>query len=390
MKGDVMSRSRRGRGEGSIYQRADGRWCATYAAGYEANGKRRRRTLFGDSKGDVQDRLAKIRSSVLDGTFCEPTRIRLIDYLDRWLEDAARPTVRDTTHASYKGVINRHIKPRIGGIMLSKLTPIDVQSLYADMERDQHSPRLRQLTHAIMHRALKQALKWGLVPRNVCDAVDPPRVPKRDIGVLTPEQVQQLLKATESDRLHALFVLAIGSGMRMGELFGLQWKEVDLKGATIQVRHTLIELNGKISLAEPKTAKSRRRIDLPKSAVSALRDHRAKMMVEGFAGVPWVFCNTTGGPLRRSHFHCYVFKPLLKAAGLPDMRFHDLRHTSATLLLAQGVHPKVVQERLGHSQIGITLDTYSHVLPTLGVEAASKLDAILRRRPSRRAALSAS
>lgn len=141
-----------------------------------------------------------------------------------------------------------------------------------------------------------------------------------------------------------------------------------------------MELNGKLSLEEPKTAKSRRRIDLPQSAVEVLRLHRARMLKEGQGGVEWVFCNQSGGPLRRCHFHKYVFTPLLKRAKVPKIRFHDLRHTSASLLLAAGVHPKVVQERLGHAQVGITLDIYSHVVPTMGVEAAGKLDAVLANR----------
>ncbi|HEY4313603.1 MAG TPA: site-specific integrase [Pirellulales bacterium] len=371
-------RKRRGNGEGSIYQRADGRWCATYSVGYAPNGRRRRQTLFGDCKQGVQDQLSGARSKMLEGAVAEPTKVRLSTFLERWLEDAARPTVRATTHDSYRSVIDNHITPRIGGVMLTKLSPIHVQSLYSDMERDGKSPRLRQLTHAVLRRALKQALRWGLVIRNVCDAVDPPRVAKTEVAALSAEQVQTLLQTAEGDRLYALFVLAIGTGMRMGEIFALQWRNVDLKNARLHVRHTLMELKGKLTLTEPKTDKSRRRIDLPQSAVEALRAHRLKLIAQGFEESPWVFCNSTGGPLRRSHFHFDEFKPLLKRAKLPDMRFHDLRHTSASLLLAAGVHPKVVQERLGHSQIGITLDTYSHVLPTMGIEAASKLDALLR------------
>jgi integrase len=144
------------------------------------------------------------------------------------------------------------------------------------------------------------------------------------------------------------------------------------------VRHSLQELKGRLSLTEPKTSRGRRRIDLPQMAVDALIRHKAGMLKAGLAGSEWVFCNHTGGPLRRSHFHFGEFKPLLKKAGLPDIRFHDLRHTSATLLLSQGVHPKVVQERLGHSQISVTLDTYSHVLPTMQLEAAGKFDLMLK------------
>lgn len=385
-----MPRARRGRGEGSIYQREDGTWCATYSAGYAASGKRIRKTIFGNTKDEVAKKLTKVQATRLDGTFVEPSRTRLSVFLERWVEDAARPTIRSTTYASYKGIIKNHINPRIGGTTLAVLNPIHIQQLYGDMERDEVGPRVRQLTHAVLRCALKQALRWGLIARNPCDAVDPPRVPKHEISPLTNEQVLQFLESAKEDRLYAVFVVAIGTGMRLGEIFGLRWPDVDLKGRSITVRNTLIEVNGKLSLAEPKTPKSRRRVDIPLFVVEALTAHRAQSVREGFASKPWVFCNSTGGPLRRTHFQTNHFKPLLTAAEIPEIRFHDLRHTSATLLLAAGVHPKVVQERLGHSQIGITLDIYSHVVPTMQLEAAGKLDMLMRpaqelKAPQRRA-----
>ena len=179
-------------------------------------------------------------------------------------------------------------------------------------------------------------------------------------------------------------MLAVTAGMRPGELLGLQWSDVDLKGKAVMVQHSLQELNGQLKLAEPKTARGRRRIDLPQMAIDALVRHRARLLKEGLAGVAWVFPNASGGPWRRSHFHFNEYKPLLMRANLPDIRFHDLRHTSATLLLSQGVHPKVVQERLGHSQISVTLDTYSHVLPTMQLEAAGKFDELLQPAQPRR------
>jgi len=209
------------------------------------------------------------------------------------------------------------------------------------------------------------------------DAVDPPRVEKKEVSFLSAEQAKTLLKASEDERLHAVFVLAITTGMRMGEIFGLQWRNVDFKRKSISICHTLMELKGQLTLTEPKTAKSRRRVDLPQIAVDALKAHRSQMAKEGFSDVGWVFCNLVGGPLRRTHFRSDVFLPLIRKHKLPKIRFHDLRHTSASLLLAAGVHPKVVQERLGHSQIAITMDTYSHVMPTLGAEAADKIDAVL-------------
>ena len=381
---------RRGNGEGSIYRRHTGRWEAAITVGYDSKGKRSRRTVYGWTKKEVQDKLTGLQSRKLDGTLGEPSKITMTKFLDHWLEDTARPTIRATTHANYKGVIDNHIAPRIGGIGLTKLVPVHVQSMYTEMERNKASAYTRRLAHAVLRRALKQAVKWGIVVRNVCDAVEPPRIARADIHPLTGEQVATLLAIAKGDRLEALYVLAVGGGMRLGELFGLQWADVDLDAGAVTVQHTMAELNGKLTLTEPKTAKSRRRIDLPNVAIMALEDHRKRMLAEGnVASDKHVFCNQHGGPLRRSHFHRQDFKPLLKRAGLPDIRFHDLRHTSATLLLSQGVHPKVVQERLGHSQISVTMDTYSHVMPGMGREAAGKLNAIISGQSKQRAATTA-
>jgi len=193
---------------------------------------------------------------------------------------------------------------------------------------------------------------------------------------LAPDRVIRLLAAAKDDRLEALYVLAVTTGLRQGELLGLQWEDLDLPGAVLHVRHTLHELNGRLWIGEPKTRRARRQVDLSMIAVVALQNHRQSMLIEGrLDGL--IFCDTQGGPLRKSNLLRRSFLPLLKRAKLPPIRFHDLRHTAATLLLAQGVHPKIVQERLGHSQVSLTLDTYSHILPGMGREAASKLDALL-------------
>jgi integrase len=207
--------------------------------------------------------------------------------------------------------------------------------------------------------------------------VDKPRAPRRTMQALTPEQVSALIAAAETDRLGALYVLAVATGLRQGELLGLHWEDVDLDAATIAIRRQLSEDGGVLELVEPKSDKGRRRVELPEFAVSALHAHRDRMLAEGLGAAPLVFCDSQGNPLRKSNLLRRSFKPFLERAELPEIRFHDLRHTAATLLLAQGVHPKIVQERLGHAQISLTLDTYSHVLPSMQKEAANKLDDLL-------------
>jgi integrase len=327
----------------------------------------------------VLAKLARLQHAALTGTLGDPQRLTVATYLTRWLKDSARPAVRESTYRSYEGIIRLHVAPRIGGGALSKLTPAHVQGLLTSLEDADKSARLRQLVFAVLHRALGQALRWGMVPRNVCDAVVRPRAPKPTMQTLDPDQVRRLLDAARGDRLEALYVLAVGTGMRQGELFGLQWEDVDWDRGAVAVRRQLAEGNGHPVLVDPKTARSRRRIDLPALAVVALLEHRERMRVTGRSVAEgYVFSDTAGGPLRASNVLRYSFVPLLQRAGLPRIRFHDLRHTAATLLLAEGVHPKVVQERLGHAQISMTLDTYSHVLPSMGKDAAAKLDTLLR------------
>lgn len=371
-------KQRRGRGEGGVYRRADGQWCASLTTGYDDVGRRRRRVVYGPTKGDVLEKLAKLQGDSALGLLVAPQRITVKEFLDRWLADVAKPAVRPRTYQIYEWAVRKHIVRRIGGTPLQKLTPIHIQGWFTSMAADGVSARTQQIVFTPLRRALKQAMRWGLLRHNPCDGVERPRAPRPQFTALDVKQVAALLKAAKSDRLYALYVLAVTTGLRQGELLGLQWTDIDLKAARLSVNHILEEATTKGSprLAEPKTATSRRRVDLPKLAVAALRQHRRRMLADGHVG-GYVFCDTDGGPIRKNNLTRRSFKPLLVAAKLPDIRFHDLRHTAATLLLAQEVHPKVVQERLGHAQINITLDTYSHVLPSMQKEATARLDRVL-------------
>lgn len=364
---------RRGNGEGSIYQLADGRWRGCVTTGYTEEGKRRRQYLYGKTKREVQEKLIRLQGNVLNGVAVEPDRVSLADYLNRWVEDTARLDVRHTTYRLYRGIIRNHINPNIGGVKLAKVNVDLVQGLYSALEKQGVSPRVRQLVHAVLHNALRMAVSRGSIQRNPCDVVKKPRVAAKAMQVLDQDQVDKLLEAAHGDRLYALYLLAVTTGLRQGELLALQWQNVDLKRGVISVQHTLQDDDGKLVLSEPKSAKSRRRVDLPQITTKALKRHREALLAEGHPG-PWVFCDRKGGPIRQSNLTSRSFKPLLRAAGLPDIRFHDLRHTAATLMLALGVSAKVIQEMLGHSNINLTFQTYAHVLPSLQHEAATKID----------------
>jgi len=351
---------RRGRGEGSIYRRKDGSWVAQYTVGDK------RRYIYGKTRKDVAARLNKAIAERDSGIVYDSENLKLADYLDRWL-DSIEDTLRERTWQRHEEITRLHLKPTIGSVRLDKLNALEVQSLYRSKLDSGLSPRTVQIIHATLYKALKQAVRWSLVPRNVCEVVVPPRVPKSEIHPLDARQAKKLLDTARDTQLYyyPLYVLAVTTGMRSGEILGLQWRDVDLDAGRLQVRRTVF--NGAVST--PKTARSNRGMKLSKIAVEALRQHPRSS--------EWVFSSKKGTSLSVHNLHNRSWKTLLKVAGLPNVRFHDLRHTCATLLLSKGVHPKLVQELLGHSSIEITLDTYSHVLPSMGDGVASAMDDLL-------------
>jgi integrase len=283
-----------------------------------------------------------------------------------------RGTVRERTWQRNEEIVRVHLKPMLGGTKLDKLDALKVQTLYGAKLESGLSPRTVQIIHTTLHKALKQAVRWSLIPRNVAEAVDPPRPSAKEIRPLGVEQVKKLLVAAKGDKLEALYVLAVSTGLRQGELLGLKWEDVDLEEGVLRVRRTVF--NGAVNA--PKTARSNRSVRLTSEAIRALRDHQ-----DG-GGEVWVFSSRVGTSLSTHSITNRSWKPLLRKAGLPQStRFHDLRHTCATLLLTKGVHPKIVQEMLGHSSITITLDLYSHVLPDMQEKAVKAMDAILGGEP---------
>jgi len=372
---------KRGNGEGTIYRRKNGGWATQYIV-YTAEG-RKRKTLYGKTRQEVAAKLAKALSDREGGLVFDAENQTVSEYLERWLSDSVKGSVRPKTFDSYEWLVCKYIAPALGRVKLKTLTSAHLQGFYRSKLEAGLSPRTVQYLHVVLHRALKQALRWGLVPRNVSEAVDPPRGQKKEIRPLPPDQARRLLEATCGDRFEALYVLAVHCGLRQGELLGLRWEDVDLEAGTLHVRRTLTVAKGGPKFTAPKTAKSRRQIRLTTGAVDALRRHHDRQFEEStrLAGL-WqdyglVFATTIGTPINPRNLTGRSFKPLLKRAGLPDIRFHDLRHTCATLLLRRGVHPKFVQELLGHATIAITLDTYSHVVPGMGDQAANAMESVL-------------
>jgi integrase len=370
---------RRGNGEGSIsrHPKRD-LWMARYTVETPAGTKRR--TVYGKTRAEVRDKLAKAIADRADGIVFDDENMTVEEYLEGWLKGSVRGSVRDSTYDCYKIICRKHITSVLGGLKLSKLTAMHVQRFYRDRLDTGLAPATVHKCHTILHKALKQAVEWNLVPRNVADAVKAPRpAPRKEMHPLSPEEARRLLEAARDDRLEALYVLAVSTGMREGELLGLKWADVDLEASALRVRRTLTRHGGKVRLGEPKTKKSRRTVRLTPRAVEALKRHRARQAGEKlkagslYGDQELVFAGEGGGLINPSNLRQRSFLLLLKRAGLPGITFHDLRHTCASLLFQRNVHPKFVQELLGHASIVITLDTYSHMLPGMGGEAADAM-----------------
>jgi integrase len=369
--------TRTGSGEGNIRRRVDGRWEARVVL---ADG--RRVSFYGQTRAEV----VRLRNEALrnkeQGLTTGGDRQTVEQFLLAWLQ-TAKYTIKPRTWRRYGEFIRLHIVPALGKIILSKLMAQQVQALYAQKLDEGLAPATVRQMHAVVHRALKYAMRVGLVARNVADMVDPPRIPHREMAILSEEQARRLLETARDDHHEALYILALATGMRLGELLALKWRDVDLDGMGLQVRATLQLVEGVYVFAEPKSKRSRRRIGLPQTAVEALRRHHARQSEERLQfGAAWAdldlaFTDPVGEPLNgiavlRSSFHA-----LLRRADLPIMRFHDLRHTAATVLLGRGVNPKVVSEMLGHSNISITLGLYGHVTPHMQQYAADMMDRFL-------------
>ncbi|MFN8058129.1 MAG: tyrosine-type recombinase/integrase [Vicinamibacterales bacterium] len=311
-----------------------------------------------------------------------PGRLSLDRFLTTWLEDVARPRLRPRTFLSYSQVIRAHIVPHLGRVPLRKLSPQHVQRWLNDRSADGLSPRTCQYARAILRSALAQAVKWGMVARNAAALVDPPRAVQHRIRPLSPSDAKALLAVAASHRLGPIVTVALSLGLRQGEVLGLKWEALDFDAGLLSVRAALQWLPDGWRLVEPKSERSRRVIALPDVASKALQRHRVRQLEERMlAGQRWrehglVFTTRTGTPIEPSNL-TKTFRALLTKAGVPRVRFHDLRHTAATFLLVQGVDPRTIMETLGHSQISLTMNTYSHVLPPLQRNAAKRMDDIL-------------
>ena len=371
---------------GQIIKRGDKTWVVRVFTGRDEKGRRRyqNKTIKGNKK-DAEKYLNTTLTAISDGTFVEPSSIMLNEYLDKWLETAARRRVRERSFSSYEEVLRLYVRPSLGGKRLTDVRPLDLQATYSAMQERGLSARTVRYAHTVLSSALDQAVKWHMLTRNPCEAVETPRLIRKEMQALSPDEAGRFLDAAAHDRLGIVFEFALTTGMRPSEYLALQWKDVDLrKGIATVVRMVAWRKGGGWYFDEPKTPRSRRNIPLPSTTLRALIEHRRRQSEArlkagaGYQNNDLVFATGDGTPVLLRNLIRRHFRPVLKSAKLPlTLRLYDLRHTCATLLLSAGVHPKVASERLGHTSVTITMDVYSHVLPSMQQAASEKLESIL-------------
>lgn len=376
-------RRRRGHNEGTIGRLPNGQWWARIDLGW-VNGKRKRKAIYGDTRAEVAALLTKalrLHQQGLPLSFAPQT---VEKFLAKWL-DFKRQSVRPRTYERYEGICRQHIIPALGKIKLQYLQPQPIQELLSAKLAQGLSPQSVKHIRQVLDAALKRAIKWEMAGRNSAALTDAPRIEHLPVQPLTIEEAQRLLQYAAKDRLEAVYSVALAIGLRRGETLGLKWEDVDFESGLVRISRSLQRAEHKLQLLPPKTRQSSRTIKLPEVAIKALRKHRTRQLEDRLAaGSYWTdtgLCFTTriGTPLEPRNVS-RSFKALLRRAAIPESRFHDLRHTAASLLLAQGVHPRVVMEILGHSRISLTMDTYSHVMPAALSDAASRMDDILTAR----------
>lgn len=375
--------------KGSIRERSPGHWAIILEQRDAATGKRKRKWhSFNGTKRQAQVECARLISAMKGGTYIEPDKTTLATFLDKWV-DHIKAHVSPRSHERYADLARKNIVPLLGGVTLNKLRPAQIAEAYATAlasgRRDGKgglSPRTVHHMHRILKQALAQAVKWELLNRNPCDAVDPPKVERTAMHTFDLPQTAELIDALRGTRMLIPALLAVLCGLRRGELAALRWHNVDLEAGQIAVVESAEETKDGVRYKEPKSGRART-VALSSTMTDELKAHRARQAQEllklgvRLSGDSFVVAQADASPLKPTSI-THEWVRLLGQTSLPRIRFHDLRHAHATHMLASGVHPKIASERLGHSKVGITLDLYSHVLPNMQADAVAQVDDALR------------
>jgi len=367
--------AKRANGEGTIYQRKDGRWAALLTI----RGTKRKQFL-GKTRAEVAAKMTEALADRQKGIPIVSSNQTVGQYLQAWLA-SVKTSVRPRAYESYDLNVRR-LTPLIGKTRLTSLTAPVIEAAYNSLAKaGLHRQSIVQ-AHSVLHNALKKAVRWRLIGLNPCEAVSVPRPPRTEMQTLDEEEVRKLFASTVGDDLHGLWVVLASTGLRLGEALGLRWSDIDFENDRLFVRRALQRQKGAgLQFVEPKTAKSRRSVYFPQGTGDTLKAHR-RLQIQAMLRFPgeWqsddlVFTRSDGRPVEPANAS-RLFHIALKAAGIKRVRLHDLRHTAASLHLARGENPKVVQEMLGHSTIAVTMDIYSHVTPAIHAAAASKMQVL--------------
>ena len=376
---------KRANGEGSIRKRKDGRWEGRYTAGHDPEtGKPIYRNVLGKTQSEVKEKLKTAIQETQSLDFSKTGQYTVGQWMDVWYENYAKIKVRPSSHQTYKGYIENHIKPNIGDIPLEKLTTLDLQRLYKTLlargrvdrleSKGQPrglSPKTVRNIHQILSSALKLAQEQRIILTNPAEGCALPKVEHREMKTLPVEQLQSFLREAKDSGVFELYYLELATGLRRGELLGLKWEDIDLEHGDLRVRRQIARINGKVVEAPLKTKNAYRTLPLAEDTISILNEQKKKV-----GSSPWVFPSATGGPISPDSV-LHMLHRVLKRAGLPQVRFHDLRHTFATLALQNGVDIKTVSGMLGHFSAGFTLDTYAHVTTSAQKAAANTMGKLL-------------
>ncbi len=348
-------------------------------------GKRRQKLLTAPTKREVEELAGQMYASMANGAFGEADakKITVAQYLARWLVYREQ-NGRVSTHQRYSDLIRLHIGPILGHVQLAKLTPLHIQDFYTNRLAADKAGATVELMHCVLYGALKQAVRWGLLVRNVAEMVDAPHRVTPEYTTWDERQAGAFLRVADAHELGPLLRLALLTGLRRGELLGLKWGDIDLPKGKLTVKRTLSRgTGGSYTFGAPKTEQGKRTIDIQRSVVASLQAHRVRQLEARMRFGPaydtdldMVFADAVGAPLHPNTVG-YQFKRLCALAGVPHIRLHDLRHSAATLMIAQGTSPDVVQKRLGHSDVALTLRIYTHASPRVQREAADKLEALI-------------
>ena len=380
-KSKTRKQKRRGSGEGTVYQRTDGRWVAELTL---EDGKRK--YYYGKTQAEAIQKLKQAQYEMKQGILATGPKQKLADHLTYWLEQVKKRKLRASTYVRYRSTMNIHIIPALGHLPLSKVTLRTIQQFYnKKLDEERQSPSSVLNMHKVLNQAFAYAVKERLISINPCTGVSLPTQEKRKVQPLTVEQAQHLLDSVQGTMLESFIALALVVGMRHGELLALRWQDIDLAQGKLFIHRNLThDENYQLTVGDPKTTSSERALPLPQPIRERLLSHQARQQqVQLKAGSAWqnhdlVFCTRKGGYLRQ-HTVRLQFYRLLKQAGLPQIHVHDLRHSAATLLRSMGVDLKVIQQILGHSNLDITANIYSHVLPSMQEEAVEKMNKLFEK-----------